>query len=129
MRLETGHRIASNEQTGRGGRVKPMSALGQNRTFASQKAMSALLLIATTKADIRKPPCLVYPQKRTCAVQWLMSAKGQKRTSPLTARNGIKRPSPRHALEAVNAPFFELQPRSRNKVATRCRNEYFTWLG
>jgi hypothetical protein len=58
----------------------PMSALGHKQTCALQKTMSALPLIATTKADIRKPPCLVYPQKRTCAVQREMSAKGQKRT-------------------------------------------------
>jgi hypothetical protein len=32
----------------------PMSALGQKRTCAAQKAMSALPLIATTKADTRK---------------------------------------------------------------------------
>jgi hypothetical protein len=30
----------------------PMSALGQKRTFALQKGMSALALIATVKADI-----------------------------------------------------------------------------
>src|SRR6185369_8606446 len=85
-------------------RASRASALGQKQTFASQKAMSALLLIATTKADIRKPPCLVYPQKRTCAVQREMSAKGQKRTSHrlrfiqlmphLMSRNQIKSPEP-----------------------------------
>src|SRR5512132_1872047 len=43
--------------------------------------MSALPPIATAKADIRKRPCPLYPQERTCAVQLQMSAKGQKRTS------------------------------------------------
>jgi len=57
-----------------------MSALGQKQTYALQKAMSALPPIATAKADIRKRSCLLYPQKRTCAVQELMSALGQKRT-------------------------------------------------
>src|SRR5262245_8306960 len=46
--------------------------------------MSASPPIATMKADIRKRPCLLYPRKRTCAVQAQMSAKGQKRTSTLT---------------------------------------------
>ena len=55
-----------------------MSALGQKQTYALQKAM--LPPIATAKADIRKRSCLLYPQKRTCAVQELMSALGQKRT-------------------------------------------------
>jgi hypothetical protein len=48
--------------------------------FALQKVMSALQPIATAKADLRKTPCLLYPRKRTCAVQLAMSAKGQKRT-------------------------------------------------
>src|SRR4029453_10074981 len=42
--------------------------------------MSALLPIATAKADSRKRSCPLYPRKRTCAVQPGMSAKGQKRT-------------------------------------------------
>ena len=58
-----------------------MSALGQRPTYAVQKSMSALHPIATVKADIRKPPCLLCPRKRTCALQRGMSAKGQKRTS------------------------------------------------
>jgi hypothetical protein len=58
-----------------------MSALGQKRTYALQKAMSALLPIATAKADSRKESCPLYPQKRTCAAQQVMSALGQKRTS------------------------------------------------
>src|SRR5262245_16059268 len=45
-----------------------MSALGQKQTFALHQPMSALPPIATAKADIRKPPCLLYPQERTCAV-------------------------------------------------------------
>src|SRR5262249_12456177 len=57
-----------------------MSALGQKRTFAVQNLMSALPPIATAKADFRKSSCLLYPRKRTCAVQLGMSALGQKRT-------------------------------------------------
>jgi hypothetical protein len=53
-----------------------MSALGQKQTFASQNGMSALPPIATAKADFRKRSCLLYPQKQTCAVQNIMSAKG-----------------------------------------------------
>ena len=45
-----------------------MSALGQKQTYALQQGMSALPPIATAKADIRKTPCLLYPQKGTCAV-------------------------------------------------------------
>src|SRR5262245_29694816 len=57
-----------------------MSALGHKRTFAVQKAMSALPLIATAKADFRERSCPLYSRKRTCAVRSSMSAKGQKRT-------------------------------------------------
>src|SRR5262245_41544654 len=60
---------------------RPMSALGQKQTFALQEAMSALLPIATAKADFRTMSCLLYPSKRTCAVQKPMSALGQKQTS------------------------------------------------
>jgi hypothetical protein len=45
-----------------------MSALGQKRTYAVQKGMSALPPIATAKANFRKRPCPLYPQKRACAV-------------------------------------------------------------
>jgi hypothetical protein len=58
-----------------------MSALGQKQTYALQQLMSALHPIATAKAKFRKRPCLLYPQKRTCAVHLPMSAMGQKRTS------------------------------------------------
>jgi len=58
-----------------------MSALGQKQTFAPQKAMSALPPITTAKADFRTRSCLLYPPKRTCAAQYLISALGQKRTS------------------------------------------------
>ena len=58
-----------------------MSALGHKRTCALRKAMSALALIATAKADFPKKSCLLYPQERTCAAHKLMSALGQKRTS------------------------------------------------
>jgi len=54
-----------------------MSALGHKRTYAPQQAMSALHPIATTKADMRKRSCPLYPRKRTCAVQTVMSALGQ----------------------------------------------------
>src|SRR5262245_35246899 len=59
---------------------RPMSALGHKQTFAAQNSMSALPPIATAKADSRNPSCLLYPQKRTCAVHLLRSASGQKRT-------------------------------------------------
>ena len=58
-----------------------MSALGQKRTCAAQNVMSALLSIATAKADSCKRPCPLYPRKRTWAVQLGMSALCQKRTS------------------------------------------------
>ena len=54
-----------------------MSALGHKQTCAAQKGMSALHPKATVKADIRNGSCLLYPRKRTCAVQLAMSAKGQ----------------------------------------------------
>jgi hypothetical protein len=57
-----------------------MSALGQKQTCAPQNGMSALLPIATAKADSREKSCLLYPQERTCAAQTVMSALGQKRT-------------------------------------------------
>src|SRR5262245_33808601 len=37
----------------------------------------------TAKAKFRERPCLLYPRKRTCALQQGMSALGQKRTSRL----------------------------------------------
>src|SRR5262249_44719359 len=55
----------------------PMSALGQKQTCAVRKGMFALPPIATAKADSRKAACPLYPRKRTCAVQMLMSALGQ----------------------------------------------------
>jgi hypothetical protein len=69
-----------------------MSALGQKQTYALQQAMSALPPIATAKADIRKRSCLLYPRKRTCAVQSKMSAKGQKQTH--APQRTSRRPSP-----------------------------------
>jgi hypothetical protein len=42
-----------------------MSALGQKRTFAAQYVMSALLPIATAKADICASSCPLYPRKQT----------------------------------------------------------------
>ena len=58
-----------------------MSALGHKRTYALQKAMSALPPIATAKADYRNGACPLYPQKRTCASQPPMSALGQERSA------------------------------------------------
>jgi len=58
-----------------------MSALGQKQTYAAQQVMSALLPIATAKADICASSCPLYPQKQACAVHLPMSALGQKRTS------------------------------------------------
>ena len=58
-----------------------MSALGQKQTFAMQTGMSALAPIPTIKADSHERSCLVYPRKRTNAVQQRMSAlPPQKRT-------------------------------------------------
>jgi hypothetical protein len=57
-----------------------MSALGQKRTGAAQKGDFRFTPIATAKANSRKRSCLLYPRKRTCAVQTVMSALGQKRT-------------------------------------------------
>src|SRR5262249_22498222 len=47
---------------------RAMSALGQKRTCAVQKGMSALPPIATGKADIPKRSYPLYLRKRTCAV-------------------------------------------------------------
>jgi hypothetical protein len=58
-----------------------MSALGQKQTYAAQQVMSALLPIATAKADICASSCPLYPRKQTCAVRQCMYALGQKRTS------------------------------------------------
>jgi hypothetical protein len=38
-----------------------MSALGQKQTYAVQNVMSAITPIATEKADIGNPSCLLYP--------------------------------------------------------------------
>src|SRR5262245_38186295 len=70
-----------------------MSALGHKRTYAVQNGMSALPPIATAKADFRKRPCLLYPQKRTWAVQQWMSAMGQKRTCAIHSITSSARPS------------------------------------
>jgi hypothetical protein len=57
-----------------------MSALGHKQTFAAQNRMSALPLIATAKADIRKTSCPLLPRKQTLDDGVGMSAMGQKRT-------------------------------------------------
>src|SRR5262249_46260148 len=76
----------------------PMSALGQKQTYAPHNGMSALLPIATAKADSRIKPCLLCPRKRTCAVQEAMSALGQKRTFPSDLRRCRKALSGRPEL-------------------------------
>src|SRR5215469_14699207 len=53
---------------------RSMSALGHKQTYAAHKLMSALPPIATARADIGNPSCLLYPRKRTCAVHLGMSA-------------------------------------------------------
>ena len=80
----------------------PMSALGQKQTYAPQQAMSALPPIATAKADFRTRSCLLYPQKRTFAVQLGMSALGQKRTWP-SKRYGLLDARTVHCPELVIA--------------------------
>jgi len=52
---------------------------GQKQTCAALRHVR-LAPIATAKADIGKLSCLLYPRKRTCAVQLGMSALGQQRT-------------------------------------------------
>jgi hypothetical protein len=64
-------------------KLRHMSALGQKQTYAVQQPMSALLPIATAKANSRNRPCPLYPQERTCAMQLRMSALGHKRTIAL----------------------------------------------
>src|SRR6476620_11462036 len=57
-----------------------MSASGQNKTYAVHQLISALHPIASAKANFRTRSCLLYPRKRTCAVQLGMSALCHKRT-------------------------------------------------
>src|SRR5215831_14933642 len=60
--------------------AKGRPARAKKQTYAVHQLMSALPPIATAKADIGKPSCLLYPRKQTCAVHQPMSALGQKRT-------------------------------------------------
>src|SRR5262245_12150114 len=65
-------------------RQTSMFALGQKQTYAVHKLMSALPPIATTKADIRKWSCPLYPESGhvRCKVRCLLRAKsGHWRTS------------------------------------------------
>src|SRR5262245_35525470 len=78
-----------------------MSALGHKRTYAVHKAMSALPPIATAKADMPQWSCPLYPQKQTCAAQYLMSAKGQKRTS---SRSALSLGIASSIIESVGGP-------------------------
>ena len=65
-----------------------MSALGHKRTYAMQQPMSALLSIATAKAD---SPNFLSPRKRTCAVQLGMSALSSPiHHKPLNANDTIE---------------------------------------
>src|SRR5262249_22161183 len=87
-----------------------MSALGRKQTYAVQNVMSALAPIATMKADFRKRSCLLYPQKRTCAVHQLMSALGQKRTHAPQQKHHYSITSSARASSAggtVTLPFLE----------------------
>src|SRR5262245_45020200 len=109
-----------------------MSALGQNQTCAAHKAMSALPRIATAKADFRKRSCLLYPQKRTCAVQDRMSAKGQKRTLR-SNRNALRDARPVHCVELVVASRHKLSFDSRrfigmSRIKGRCGVVFYTEL-
>jgi hypothetical protein len=56
-----------------------MSALGQKRTCAPQTVMSALLPIATAKADSRKVVSALPPKTDVCGANH-HDALGQKRT-------------------------------------------------
>jgi len=60
-----------------------MSALGHKHKCAVHQPMSALLPIATAKADMCQWSCPLYPRKRTFVATAGMSAKGQKRTLSL----------------------------------------------
>src|SRR6478672_5109510 len=90
-----------------------MSALGQEQTYALQKAMSAITPIATAKADIRNRSCLLYPRKRTYAVQLTMSALGQKRTcTTITDRSGLRAPLRRGHVSRSHPTFAAVLSRA-----------------
>src|SRR5262249_54824505 len=74
-----------------------MSALGQKPTYALQQAMSALHPIATAKANFRKGPCPLYPQKRTF---WWAECQ-------LSARRGLSQVG-LHALKPRADPCLQL---------------------
>jgi hypothetical protein len=84
-----------------------MSALGQKRTYAMQKAMSALPPIATAKADFRKRSCLLHPESghvrciRSCPL-WAKSGHLRcTRPCPLWARSGRSATTDRYPLSAL----------------------------
>ena len=54
----------------------PMSALGQKQTYTPQKGMSALLPIATAKADFRKRPMSALPPKADMGSAFPLWVKG-----------------------------------------------------
>ena len=67
-----------NERTGKDSALaQSMSALGHKRTYAVQQPMSALLSIATAKADFRRRSCLLYPRSGhvQCTRRCPLSAK------------------------------------------------------
>src|ERR1700741_5500420 len=57
--------------------IRCMSALGQKQTCAVQQPMSALLRIATGKADSRNRLCPLYPRMRARVGQLARQALGQ----------------------------------------------------
>ena len=69
--------------------------------------------IATAKADSRKRSCLLYPRKRTCALQGRMSAKGQKRTRATQQKRDFDR------AIADTSEAIQLDPKSANALAIR----------
>jgi len=81
-----------------------MSALGQKQTCALHQPMSALPPIATAKADIPQKACLLYPLKRTGAVQLGMSAMGHKQT--LAVQKGMSALPPK--ADSCSAPMSAL---------------------
>ena len=82
-----------------------MSALGQKQTFAPQKAMSALLPIATAKADSTKHVCFTLKSRHVrCTNRRLLRANsGLARSKPVA--NGPSRLAPEMSREAIVSDF------------------------
>ena len=81
-RLRDGHRSGLNERCGRG----PMSALGQKRTCAAQKRMSALPPIADIKADNHFCPLSATSDQMHRSKQHRYSITSSARASSVAAR-------------------------------------------